>query len=193
MADETKKKLLNQLSESLASVDAGLVEVTRNKVLSALDDVLKRLSVERVAITNEATLIDVGVLKHLRSLEDISTMVSPAPGQDPSIYKEWKQRLADAGAGVTTALGIAAETGTILLSQLKPDQRSVSLLPTHHIVILPEIRVVPDVAALFKLWTESGATGNTVMVTGPSRTADIEKELVLGVHGPQSLTVILYS
>jgi len=56
----------------------------------------------------------------------------------------------------------------------------------------PPDQVVPDISALMKRWQEVGDTGgNAVFVTGPSRTADIEKELVLGIHGPQTVDVIL--
>lgn len=88
----------------------------------------------------------------------------------------------------TAAFGIA-ETGTIALETRKGTGRMLSFLPQLHLVFLCEQNLVMNLAEVFERH-RPGASGSAfTLVTGPSRTADIEKTLVLGVHGPQKLYV----
>lgn len=103
--------------------------------------------------------------------------------------------VADLGlTGVDYAL---AETGTLVLSAGKGRARAISLLPPVHIAVLTPEQVIPGLTDLFPLLRrDTDAAGGTLssavtFITGPSRTADIELTLVVGVHGPQQLHVIL--
>lgn len=103
--------------------------------------------------------------------------------------------LADIGlSGVDYAL---ADTGTLVLVAGKGQPRSISLLPPVHIAVLKPEQVIPGLNDLFPLLrsdTEAGGgdlSSAVTFITGPSRTADIELTLVVGVHGPQQLHVIL--
>jgi L-lactate utilization protein LutC len=89
---------------------------------------------------------------------------------------------------------LVAETGTIVLSS-RPDQpRSLSLLPPVHIALATRAQLVPD---LFDLFEPNDSTGLPTLpscltlITGPSKTGDIELRLVTGVHGPGEVHVIL--
>ena len=99
-----------------------------------------------------------------------------------------------ADAGLTMAqLGIA-ETGTVVLVSADEQHRLASLLPERHYVVLPRSRLCGTLAAALALL--QGADGaprsrTITFVTGPSRTADIELVLVVGVHGPKELCVLL--
>lgn len=103
--------------------------------------------------------------------------------------------VADLGlSGVDYAL---ADTGTLVLVARKGQARAISLLPPVHIAVLKPEQVISGLNDLFPLLrseTEAGG-GNlssaVTFITGPSRTADIELTLVIGVHGPQQLHVIL--
>jgi L-lactate dehydrogenase complex protein LldG len=93
------------------------------------------------------------------------------------------------GLGVTSADGLLAETGSIVLSTGPGRSRFASLLPLLHVVVVARDRVRPSLRAVMD---EVGVdTANTVVVTGPSRTGDIEGILVKGVHGPAEVHVIL--
>jgi L-lactate dehydrogenase complex protein LldG len=97
---------------------------------------------------------------------------------------------ADVGiSGVDYAL---ADTGTLVLLARTGQARSISLLPPVHIAIVGAEQLLSCLDDLFPLVRlESDLASAITFITGPSRTADIELTLVVGVHGPQELHVVL--
>ncbi len=94
--------------------------------------------------------------------------------------------------GVTEADALVAASGTLVLGSALHRHRGTSLLPRVHVALAPVERVVADLAAAFRRLADRDAVGSCLtLITGPSRTADIEKKLVLGVHGPCELHVVL--
>lgn len=99
--------------------------------------------------------------------------------------------------GMTGVDVAVAESGTLLLVSGPQRGRLPSLLPPLHIALLPAerlVRTLPD--AFARLQAEFGAElfrdrSNLTLITGPSRTADIELSLTLGVHGPRDLHAII--
>lgn len=99
-----------------------------------------------------------------------------------------------ADCGLSMAQAGIAETGTLVLVAADERHRLCSLLPPRHIVLLPCSRLCASLgAALAALSAPDGRprSPTVTFVTGPSRTADIELELVIGVHGPRHLHVLL--
>jgi len=97
-------------------------------------------------------------------------------------------------AAITGCDYVIAQTGTLLVSAGTAGGRALSVLPPHHVVIAREDQVVPDLAAALDLAAERYAgkwPSFLSFITGPSRTGDIERILVLGAHGPKRLTVFL--
>ena len=91
-------------------------------------------------------------------------------------------------AGITVADYLVARSGSIILSAATAGGRRLSVLPPVHIVLAYTGQLVPSLdTALEGLPDSSYIT----IITGPSRTSDIEKKLVLGAHGPKRLVVIL--
>lgn len=89
---------------------------------------------------------------------------------------------------------LIAETGTVVLLTRPEEPRSLSLLPPVHIAIAERGQLLPDLFDLFELplWQERGGPPSCLtLITGPSKTGDIELRLVTGVHGPGELHVIL--
>ncbi len=94
-------------------------------------------------------------------------------------------------AGLCTAqLGIA-DTGSLALCSETERHRLVSLVPPASVIVLFERDLVPDFAAALQRFGEEGLPTTLSFITGPSRTADIELTLTVGVHGPGSVDVIL--
>ena len=97
-----------------------------------------------------------------------------------------------AGLGITGAeLGVAS-TGSVLVRMGPGAPRVASLLPPLHVCLLAEERIVPGFEELFAaLPAHASASAQTVLITGPSRTSDIERTLVWGVHGPIRVAVLV--
>jgi len=115
------------------------------------------------------------------------------PG-DPVGRRNQHAQLARASAGVTGALAGLADTGSIVLTSGPARPRLASLLPPTHIALLRVVDIYPGLPDFFAAQPDAVRTGsNVVVITGPSRTADIELTPVLGVHGPKSLQVVLVS
>lgn len=102
---------------------------------------------------------------------------------------QFKKQLAACSVAITLADYLLCDTGTAVL--LEPNQKSrlLTLLPEWLILIVEEKNALADLPTLYQ--KVEGNTSQPFFVTGPSRTADIEKQLVLGVHGPKRLTVII--
>ena len=97
-------------------------------------------------------------------------------------------------AGITECECLVAQTGGVLVTGPTAGGRALSVLPPHHIVIARTSQMVPDLTAAFDCVKQRyGTNFPSVMsfITGPSRTGDIERILVLGAHGPKRLTVLL--
>jgi L-lactate dehydrogenase complex protein LldG len=96
------------------------------------------------------------------------------------------------GAGVSTALYGLADTGSVVLAASPEEPRANSLLPAVHVSLLAEDRILPGLDELFEA-VGSDLPSALAIVTGPSRSADIEQKLVVGVHGPGEVHVVLTS
>ena len=94
------------------------------------------------------------------------------------------------GAGVSRALYGLADTGSVVLAASPDEPRANSLLPAVHISLLAEDRILPGLEALFEA-VGGDLPSALAIVTGPSRSADIEQKLVVGVHGPGEVHVVL--
>jgi L-lactate dehydrogenase complex protein LldG len=101
---------------------------------------------------------------------------------------------ARADVGITTVDFAVVNTGTIALATTPERARSVSLLPTVHVALVRESRLVDRLGPAFEAYAAipAGETPSSVhFISGPSRSADIENDLSIGVHGPAALWVIV--
>ncbi len=106
-----------------------------------------------------------------------------------------KVQLETCDAGITECEALVAQTGSVCLTAPSSGGRSLSVLPPHHVVLARRSQLIADLPAAYALLkTKYGAKGYPSFIsftTGPSRTGDIERILVLGAHGPKKLTVLL--
>jgi len=127
---------------------------------------------------------DIGLI---RALEDAGVQFITDNGDDGFI-----KRALDAGIGISGVDYALADTGTLVVLSGPGHARSVSLVTPVHVALVKEEQLLADLNDLFPLLKERGSLSSAIaLITGPSRTADIEMTLVVGVHGPQQLHVVL--
>jgi L-lactate dehydrogenase complex protein LldG len=98
--------------------------------------------------------------------------------------------------GISAASAALAATGSLVLCSGRGQYRATSLLPRVHIAVITRQQIVPNLEAWIQGQRALGLpafqrTSNTVLISGPSRTADIAMELILGMHGPGELHIII--
>ncbi|MES1180392.1 MAG: lactate utilization protein [Verrucomicrobiota bacterium] len=103
------------------------------------------------------------------------------------------QELEKCDVGITECDALIAQTGGVVVTSRSTGGRALSVLPPHHVVIARREQLVADLPAAFELLQRKYAPNYPSMIsfiTGPSRTGDIERILVLGAHGPKKLTIL---
>ncbi len=121
---------------------------------------------------------------------------SGLPGVDIETVHPEERRglLTNAKLGITLCDGLIAETGTVVLLNHPSETRELSLLPEYHVVIAASDQLYESLdvclSKIRRLYAD-GLMPSITLITGPSRTADIEKTLVVGVHGPREFGVIV--
>jgi len=100
----------------------------------------------------------------------------------------------DIAAGITDVHAALAETGTLICCTDSEHSRGLSLLPPLHVAIVREVDILPDMIDYWQRMRGIPAVdlpSNINFITGPSKTADIEGELVTGVHGPEEVVILI--
>jgi L-lactate dehydrogenase complex protein LldG len=115
---------------------------------------------------------------------------------DPAARERAVIRLETAAVGLTGADAVAASTATLIFSSAAGKGRIPTILPPVHIAVVRLTQFVPRVEDWLAKERAAGnptlrGAANICFTTGPSRTADIEKKLVLGVHGPKRVQVVV--
>ena len=97
-------------------------------------------------------------------------------------------------AGISECEALIAQTGSVLVTSRSSGGRALSVLPPHHVVLVGKEQLLPDLSSAYTLLANKYKDDYPSLIsfiTGPSRTGDIERTLVLGAHGPKRLTIIL--
>ena len=146
-----------------------------NEIGAALHSLVQAQAVKKATLWPTAELARLRIEEHLRALG--VEIVSP--------YAD-KHALAQCDLGVTGVDFALPETGTLGLLSSAEKPRAVSLAPRVHLAL---VRPAVLRADLHQVFAEAKQHHYLVLITGPSRTADIELTVTLGVHGPQALYV----
>ncbi len=111
------------------------------------------------------------------------------------VHPRGANELADVPIGVTGAAGAIARTGTVVVASSRAASRSVSLIPPVHLALVPAGSIVATPSDWWRNMDDrhpDGPPSQLVFITGPSKSADIELTLTVGVHGPKRLVVVVW-
>ena len=169
-------EICGQFKESLEAVDGHCMIVRGdNGIAQALTNVIQG---GRIAISDNP---EVERLLQLTDLEIEELEIAP---NAHDIFRF--------DVGISTAQAAIAETGTLVLDATRERHRLVSLVPPVHIAIVKASQIFRTLGEVLTLiQKEKEVSPAVTFITGPSRTADIELTLAIGVHGPQKLYVII--
>ena len=175
-SDITPAKLFQQ---SLEAVDGHCVIVRGDQeIAQAFTDIISVLPQTHIAISDNP---EVERLLQLTDLEIEELSIAP---NAEDIFRF--------DVGISTAQAAIAETGTLVLDSTNERHRLVSLVPPVHIAVVRASQIYRTLGEVLSLIRKEKEISPAVtFITGPSRTADIELTLAIGVHGPQELHVII--
>jgi L-lactate dehydrogenase complex protein LldG len=150
---------------------------------------------EIIAVRKVATLLyapQTAIGETLRHAWETDTAGLPELVAYTGPVETFKERLFAVDAAVTTAAGAVADTGALILRPTAEEPRLMSLVPPIHVAVLraEDIFASLDDAMRAGNWPADMPT-NMLLISGPSKTADIELILAFGVHGPKELIVLI--
>ena len=170
---------IDLLIKEINALSGSAQRVSETELDQVFKGLLQAQEVKRATFWQTPGLVALGLEARLRELG--VEIVSPHAD---------KYTLAACDLGVTDVDFALPETGTLGLFSSREKPLAVSLLPRVHLAILRPTALRAD---LHEVFAEAKGQGYLIFITGPSRTADIELTVTLGVHGPQSLYVWVYS
>ncbi len=205
----SRAQILQRIQAALARPAANKISGARGPIFAPVNNLLERFQQEcaltstECIITANATASRQAIEQVLDSLPDGEVFVQDAP-ELREIANHWTLRQpvkwssqgapAEASeAALTLAEALVALTGSFVTSA-SCGGRGASIVPPCHIVLANAQQLLPDLETAFSQVVERGiAARNSFvgLITGSSRTADIEKILVLGAHGPRRLVIIV--
>ncbi len=154
---------------------------------------------QRAATTEEAGALVAAAIEGKTALASNAPLlaecgIAALPGVETGIAgrQQVHERSAAVQVGITSADYALADTGSLVMLSSANEARLISLLPPEHIAVVPVERLLTGLDELFAvLPNPAEQTSSMVLITGPSRTADIEQILVRGAQGPGQVLAIL--
>jgi len=196
---------VSAVQERLRSAPRGVMPA-RGQVSGAERAALFRAEAERVAASvAEVTQPQDLVSEAARYLREHNLPATLRMGADARLAElDWSETAievthgpsqGDDLNGLSHAFGAIAETGTIAMTSGPGNPTTLNFLPDNHIVVLREADLVGDAESLWDrlraAYGKAAAPRTVNLITGPSRSGDIEQQIVLGAHGPRRLHIII--
>jgi len=184
------QELLERFRERLEAVRGEVHLVVGDGWPMRLLDLLQARGV-RCLLYGPGTTAGLALEAAAGTLQESASAIRLLPYTDP--VESFRDTLFDSvEAGFTGCRGAIAETGTLVLWPDEREPRLLSLVPPIHVVLLDAASIRSTFA---ELMDEQGWNGgmptNPLLITGPSKSADIEQTLTYGVHGPKELIVLV--
>jgi len=155
--------------------------IAADDLAPALASYIGRRSCRRIGLADSPLLDSLGVYAALRQAG-----LNARPWAQLTLDEAY-----DLDCGVTDVYAAVAETGSIVIRPWAGHGRALSLVPPLHIAIVHPKDIVADLIDLMDKLRGAPAASAAIIISGPSKTADIEMTLVHGVHGPETVKVYL--
>jgi L-lactate dehydrogenase complex protein LldG len=184
LPDSDSSSLVDRFKESLEAVEGHCVVVqSESELVLALTDIITKLQSTHLRARSIA-ISDSPEIERLVNLIDAEVEALSITPSSSDIFSF--------DVGISRVQAGIAETGTLVLDSSRERHRWVSLVPPVHIAILDASQIVRTLGEALSLMQKDDQMSPIVtLVTGPSRTADIELTLAIGVHGPQEVYVMV--
>lgn len=184
--DETQDQLVDRLREQCQRIHTQFERTLAEGLSQKLSEVVEQFAGERIVTWKDDRFVEFGLDALFGTMANEGKQIDtwePGKGEENIAIAE------QADIGITLADITLAESGTVVLVSDANKGRSVSLLPTSYIAIIPKSTLVPRMtqatAYLHQVAEEGKRFPSCVnFISGPSNSADIEMNLVVGVHGP---------
>lgn len=183
----TGKEKIDRLKQHLELVKSEVHLAGKKEWLTVLAEIMKQKRISNFLLSTE-TAIGRKIADHaFRADQDFPELLPVTDHQEG-----FKDLLFEVDAAITTSKGGIAETGAVILWPDQKEPRLMSLIPPIHIVILEADNIYDSFTRAMAEgnWAQQMPT-NAVLISGPSKTADIEMVLTYGVHGPKEFIVII--
>lgn len=220
MSDTSRNRIFKRLQaapkisfDPVSKGEIGSRELTIEERIKRLKQLMEAMRTE-VHIVSEDGWAEM-LIKIARKRGLSSVLYAPQTGIGPALERHWesigdekeipislipydktvedfKKRLFSIDAAVTTTRGAIADAGAIILWPDENEPRTMSLVPPVHFAVLHASAIYHDLSEAMEegSWHEKLPT-NALMISGPSKTADIELTLAFGVHGPKELILFI--
>ncbi|OEH92369.1 LutC/YkgG family protein [Bacillus solimangrovi] len=190
----SQDELVQALKEQCNYIHTDFVQTNKAGVKQAISDVISHYGGKSVVTSDDVRFEEIGLCDYLSTTlpnEEIDVHV-----WDKNGGKENLGISAKADVGITFSDATLAESGTVVLFSDNGKGRSVSLLPATYIALVPKSTIVPRMTQVAQAVREQVIRGEVVascvnFISGPSNSADIEMNLIVGVHGPIKATYIV--
>jgi L-lactate dehydrogenase complex protein LldG len=181
-----RAELISQFARELEAVGGAFLGVFSPDEVRARTVALAREIGAHTAALGAGVTLDTAAVA--RALEQAGIAVIRPGTSGDADRASYRERLAGCDLGIVEADAGIAATGTLAVIGTPASPNSLTLLPPSNLIIVNADRMRPDLgAAVAAIGAQTFTSKRVALITGPSRTADIEKMIVLGVHGPKKL------
>lgn len=181
----TAEERIDRLRRMLETMHAEVQVVSTNKWIAALKAMLRTRELNGLLY---APSTPIGAALEAAWEDDLPPLVA----YDQPV-EQCREQLFSIDAGITSTHGAIAETGALILWPSAAEPRLMSLTPALHIAVVDAKKIFNTFAEVIDQqgWVEQGMPTNVLLISGPSKTADIELILTFGVHGPKEVAVFI--
>lgn len=190
----TQDQLVEVLKEQCKNIHTTVIMASRQDLPAKLSDTVKSFGGGTISVPDDKRFAEMGLdtlMKQEWPKQGNEIQVwDPVKGQENIDYVE------KANIGIVISDITLAESGTVTILIDKGKGRNINFLPENSIMIVPKSTIVPRMTQAAKILREKVKNGEKVpscinFISGPSNSADIELNLVVGVHGPVRATYIV--